>query len=185
MIIDPNNGFNMVRIDSGRDCKDLVDLFRELKGDFLRNPKTSDQIRHLLESHPDRPLIICGHGSPLGVLNRNRDGYILDKSFQPLLQQLPCVIGIWCYAGNFADAYDIKGFFTSMFVSNFTESLECGVKAHPEDLRSENQVFAKRMNWLLRNEPDVSKWTGWMQAIMEGETRPFVLYNYEGLTYYE
>lgn len=183
MVLDPTYGFNVVNMVTREDNADLAGVFAGLSGDILTNPRRSE-VKRLLSAHPERPLVLLGHGTERGLLNEKWDGYVVGSELVQLLRRQQLVIGVFCYAGNFADAYGLRGFFTSMFISNVQESVEAGYPAEAGTIRSENVEFSRRLNELIRTEPEVSLWPG---KLMEyGMTRePFVRYNYEAMACYE
>lgn len=191
MKIDYSKGFTMVLMESTLDCSDFRPLFEQLPGDFLVNPGKW-QLREMIKTHLDRPLIICGHGTPQGVINKDWNGYVLDSNDVQVLRQLPCVIGVWCFASEFADKYDLKGFFTSMFISTPQEAaMEGFVHADPDAISAENVLFSVRINSLIKTQPDVSDWVPRLQRLItRGQNDPippadFVKFNYEALSYFE
>ena len=54
------------------------------------------------------------------IKNEKLNSYLIDSEMVHLLRDKE-IIGIWCNASNFAYKYDLKGFFTSMFISNEKE----------------------------------------------------------------
>jgi hypothetical protein len=112
------------------------------------------------------------------------DGYVISSKDVDLLRKRN-VIGLWCYAGNFADKYGLHGFFTSMFISNVNEAINLNFNATKEDITSENIKFAVSINALLRRQVPYSAWVMNLQEIASFSDLPFVHYNYEALAYYE
>lgn len=92
------------------------------------------------------------------------------------------VIGIWCNASSFASKYDLKGFFTSMFISNEKELIECGFKTFEnceEEISKQNRKFSLRLNILLRLNRPISEWSEYLTNSLDKDERDFVYYNYE------
>ena len=71
----------------------------------------------------DGPIVLLGHGTPKGLLDATFYDFIIESRDVELLRQ-KTIIGIWCYASEFADRYGLHGFFTSMFISNMDEAIE-------------------------------------------------------------
>ena len=115
MIINTTNGFNMIEVNSRPDCQDFSCLYDRLQGTHLLNPSKSE-VKKLLTTHPERPLILSGHGDDNGLYNHLWNGYLISSKDVELLRKQQVIIGVWCFAGNFADRYGLKGFFTSMFI---------------------------------------------------------------------
>ena len=65
------------------------------------------------------------------------------------------IIGIWCYASDFARIHNLRGFFTYMFISNTQECLynRCGSYDN-EVVYEQNRLFAERVRGLItENRP--------------------------------
>ena len=75
-------------------------------------------------------IIMMGHGSPDGLLAMNQfktdSPYIVDKSFIDVLSKKNAIY-IWCYANEFVNKYNLKGFYTGMFISEAREAYYCGL----------------------------------------------------------
>lgn len=178
--------FDIIVVDSQPDCKDFRGIYEGLDGDILINP-SKGQIRTMLRAHPERPLIISGHGTESGLLNKDWNGYVVDSRIVDMLRKRSCIIGVWCYAGNFADRYGLHGFFTSMFISTPEEAAECGYpEADPEDITRENRLFSKRLNKLLKElyicdgKPMIEDWPRRISRKAD-ISKGFVRYNYEAI----
>lgn len=191
MKIAKDTPFNMVIVNSSPDNNDFKPIFNDIPGEILVNPNLS-KFNSLLRSHKDRPLIITGHGDESGVYNEHLNGYILSHNNVYLLRQLPFIIGVWCFAGNFADHFNLPGFYTSMFISNVSEAHLMGHPAPTSMIQEENIKFANLLNHLIKTEPDMSKWVDIFHksinldgigSVRDTNLRTFVRYNYEALYY--
>ena len=133
----------------------------------------------------DGPVVLLGHGTPRGLLADNFWEYVIDSTDVELLRQRT-VIGFWCYASEFADRYDLHGFFTSMFVSNMNEAVEHQVDhlATEENIAEEMELFCREINCFIKAGLPMNEWVENLQGMCNREL-PFVRYNYEALTYYE
>lgn len=178
--------FDIIVVESQPDCKDFRGIYEGLDGDILINP-SKGQVRTMLRAHPERPLIISGHGTESGLLNKDWNGYVVDSRLVDMLRKRSCIVGVWCYAGNFADRYGLHGFFTSMFISTPEEADECGFpEADPMDITRENQLFSKRINKLLKDlhmcdgRPLLDNWVLELQRKAD-ISKGFVRYNYEAM----
>ena len=92
-------------------------------------------------------------------------------------------IDIWCNASNFADRYDLTGFFTSMFISNSEELIDCGFSLFDncdDEITRQNQIFASRINNLLVTQTPTRDWARILYSSLINEER-FVYYNYEAM----
>ena len=184
MILDPTYGFNVVNMVTRDDNRDFTEILNGLTGDILVNPRRS-AVRKLLSAHPERPLVLLGHGTPRGLLNEKWDGYVVGSGLVQLLRKQQCIIGVFCYAGNFADEYNLHGFFTSMFISNVSESVDEGFPSTHESIQRENILFSKKLNNLILNEPNMALWVPKLQEYGLNHKEPFVRFNYEAMAFYE
>jgi hypothetical protein len=129
-------------------------------------------------------ILFCGHGSTLGLLHPNLDSgqYILHENNSHLIHANR-VIGIWCYASEFAEAQHLNGFFSWMFISNLNEAYEIGLtEAYASDIDMSSRLFAERLNGLLSANVPMNEWVQRLQAQMNLEI-PTEVFNYMGLTY--
>lgn len=104
-------------------------------------------------------LILCGHGSGEGLFGR--DGYALYSADVPFIHA-QYVIGVWCHAKDFAKKYHVKGFFTSMYISNMSEAvfnIRGEVTVSSADITESEVKFCKVLNYLISNELyNIKKW---------------------------
>lgn len=88
-----------------------------------------DYIKEQIKIH-DR-VMMMGHGSPGGLFSvgqfNTNNGYIIDESFVDLLRDKEDSVFIWCNADKFVERYDLKGFYTGMFISEVGEAYYCGL----------------------------------------------------------
>lgn len=99
-------------------------------------------------------VILLGHGTKHGLLRSDYDGYIVNADLVDELNKKE-VIGIWCYASDFAKKNGLKGLFSGMFISEQNEALMEGLEL-PETLsiEDENKAFAYIMHYHLVNKRD-------------------------------
>ena len=176
---------DIITVVSKEDTEDFECLYNGgLPGHTLINP-TRLQVKEMLEAHTYRPLLIFGHGDERGLYDKDY-GYLIGAKEIPLLRQRSCIIGVWCYASNFADHYDLKGFFTSMFISNMEEAIIHQVDrgATPEKIKEENIKFAKNLKKAIIEKQPIENWA---KTFQDGAdiSLPFVRFNYEALSYFD
>lgn len=171
----------VIHIISTEDTNDFSGIYDGLDATILINP-TASECRRAIIDETER-IVLIGHGTECGLLNQRLDGYIIDSRMVQFLRGID-VIGIWCNASNFADRYDLTGFFTSMFISNTRELIECGFQTFDnceEEIRRQNLIFAERINQLLTaNTPSVDWATILFNSLTDSDER-FVYYNYEAM----
>jgi hypothetical protein len=88
---------------------------------------TKSEVNELIVTH-DR-VMMMGHGSPYGLFSvgmfSTNNGYIIDNSTVPYLQEKKDNVYIWCHANGFVDKHQLKGFYTGMFISEVGEAMYC------------------------------------------------------------
>ena len=170
----------VIHIISTEDTNDFSGIYAGLDATILINPTASECRRAIINE--TEQIVLIGHGTECGLLNQRLDGYIIDSRMVQFLRGKD-VIGIWCNASNFADRYDLTGFFTSMFISNTRELIECGFQIFDncdEEIMRQNQIFASRINQLLSTNTPSREWATILFDSLNNEER-FVYYNYEAM----
>ena len=175
----------VIHVISTEDTKMFKCLYTGIDAKVLVNPTKEDAIKAIYEENDC--VMLIGHGTEYGLLDVDLNGYLIGPGSAPLLKNRT-VIGIWCYAGNFAQKYDLKGFFTSNFISNIDELIDCGFSRFNEDedtISVENFLFSCRINEYLREKVPLCEWVDKLQDSVKDEKQPFVKYNYEALYFNE
>lgn len=131
-------------------------------------------------------LIMCGHGTPCGLLNPGFNGgaYLIDQSNY---RKIKCnrIIAVWCHAKDFAETYGVKGFWSSMFISNSGEASMNGIKSVSDKSITEQEIlFCIRLNELIKNYIPMKTWIDKLKAQADYDNE-VVQFNYEGLRYYK
>lgn len=112
------------------------------------------EIAAILKNNPDESLMWLGHGTTQGLISPapggyEFDGYCIDKSIAEELRRHN-VIGISCYASEFAKANGLHGLFTGMYISESDEALQYQIDTTDEEIQHENKLFCYRMIKLLK-----------------------------------
>ena len=106
----------------------------------LRNGFTKDEIKEQIKEY-DR-IIMLGHGSPDGLFAvgqfKTDNSYIIDSSSTDILAEKEENVYIWCHANKFVEKFDLKGFYTGMFVSEFLEVVYCQLPLVEDDVINES-----------------------------------------------
>ena len=171
----------IIHIISTEDTNDFAGIYEGLNATILINPTPSECKRAIINEQ-DR-IVLIGHGTYWGLLNQRLDGFVVDPNMVQFLRGKD-IIGIWCNASNFADRYDLKGFFTSMFISNSNELIDCGFQPFEnceEEIRRQNLIFAKRINELLITNTPSGDWATILFNSLTDSDERFVYYNYEAM----
>ena len=131
-------------------------------------------------------LVMCGHGTPEGLINPNFtdfDRYLIDRRNKDLIRA-KSIVGIWCHARDFAERYGVRGFWSSMFISNLMEAhynhiynTDSGTITHDETM------FCLFTNYLIRNNVPQENWIDVLCKCVDFND-PVIRFNYSGLVYY-
>ena len=142
-------------------------------------------VNEAIENEHDT-LIMCGHGTPQGLLNPGfKDGmYLVDRN---TVNKIHCnrVIGIWCHAKDYAETYGVKGFWSSMFISNSGEARSNQITTVSDKSITDQEIlFCIRLNALIRNYVPMKTWIDTLKEDAD-YSNPVVKFNYDGLRYYK
>ncbi len=180
----------IIHIISLVDTEQFSSIYKDIDANILINPSKKVAKKAIIEEK--ECIVLIGHGTEYGLLNPRLDGFIVDSSMVQFLRN-KTVIGIWCFASNFADKYDLKGFFTSNFISNENEcnyfyltnmiDINYDISKIGEIIEQENIKFSNQINTYLKNRTPLSEWVDGLQN--NCSDYPFVRYNYEALFYNE
>lgn len=171
-------------MDSMKDTERLKKAYEGLENVTLLYNKSRKEIENVLATNNDKVVMCLGHGSRHGLFSHNWRGFVIDQNNAHLLKDR-LVIGIWCYASEFADSVGLHGYFTSMFISNYSEALFNGFPNNNEqDIFDEIDVFAGQINSFVKNDIDMSCWVGILQENCHKE-KDFVRFNYEAMTFFD
>ena len=177
-------GMIIVYVNSKEDTSTFSPLYENIEGSTLLYNPTKEEVVKILSERPNESLMCFGHGTESGLLSEDWSETIIDSSMVDLLRDRD-IIGIWCYASEFAKRHNLRGFFTYMFVSNLQECVFCRLGYYDEEIIFEqNEKFARRINELINNGTPLADW---VELLNEGRDQgyAFVDFNYENLCYFE
>jgi len=102
----------------------LCPIYQTIKNKtVLRKGFTKKEVVEQIKLH-DR-IIMLGHGSPDGLFAVGQfetdNTFIIDSSLIDILADKEENVYIWCHANKFVEKFDLKGFYTGMFVSEILE----------------------------------------------------------------
>jgi hypothetical protein len=113
-------------------------------------------------------IIFAGHGDSHGLYAPDWLDYIIDRENVRLVKAKH-VIGVWCHASDFARKNNLKGFFTSMYVSNAGEAYGEGLVKEKETdsieqveklegtIEESNNEFFRYVNTILKENREISE----------------------------
>jgi hypothetical protein len=141
----------------------------------------------------DDTLILCGHGTSLGLLHPNWDSgqYIIHENNAHLIHA-HTVIGHWCWAAEFAENNHLHGFFTGMFISNVGEAERFDIfDMHSDndnidiDIQQYETYFMVHTHTLLENHTPLNEWIGSFAGDGINFNNVIGSFNYNGLRYFD
>jgi len=119
---------------------DFLNVIHKDYNVFDADSNTKLQLIKAISQHDK--IIMLGHGSGDGLFSSHHDKFIIDSSFTNLLRQKK-LIGIWCYAVDFADRHNLKGLFSGMIISEMDEAYLNNIEATESEILNQNIDFAK------------------------------------------
>ena len=144
-------------------------------------------IRERIGSAPKEELVVMlGHGCDKGLFAPYGENQfartIVDSRLVYLLREHPCM-GIWCYANEFAENYELKGLFSGMVVSDANEANDLCLDFDGEDIDQLNKQYALDMEYCFRHYPlhIIPK----IMLEVQDYNSPIKDFNYKSLYYYE
>jgi hypothetical protein len=113
---------------------------------------TKQQLTDLIQHHDT--IMMMGHGSPHGLFAVGNfidcHGYIISMNDVELLKQKTDNVYVWCNANVYFNKYELKGFSTSMFISEVGEAYYCGLpNVNQNEVNESNDYFAYLLGKLL------------------------------------
>jgi len=120
---------------------------------------TYEALQREIEMHDE--VIMCGHGYSDGLFaisrfpNQGHMDYIIDNSTAKFLKEKRKIVAIWCYAKNYIKSNEINNsFYSGMFISEVSESLDCGLKGVTQEMIDEsNDCFSEELGSLIDLAP--------------------------------
>lgn len=141
-------------------------------------------VKKMIEQH-DR-VIMMGHGSPNGLFSVGQFeedyGFIINHTMIDILNRQPQNIFIWCNADQFVGKYNLKGFYSGMFISEVSEAAYCGLPGiRQEQVDESNDRFAHILGACI-NDPKETLYNKVKKAYgILAENNPVARYNYDRL----
>lgn len=171
----------IVYVDTQEDTSTFKTLYDGIECTLLTNPRRSEVVK-ILEDNPTETLMCFGHGSSNGLFSSHIDeNMVIDGQMIHLLKDRE-IIGIWCYASQFAIKHNLKGFFTYMFISNSVEAKCFMYKGGNEEIFAENKLFAERINNFIKDKTPLCEWVDKLNEVANHDI-DFVHFNYSNLSY--
>jgi len=147
-------------------------------GHIIKNRISRAQINHLIWLEKSKEefgsILLLGHGTSHGLLGIEW-GMNLSRTGQPVLvvgekevdtlrfhkskkdyekqhRDFECsIVGLWCYANEFALKYGLRGLYSGMIISEIDEALNFGFNVGRDLISETNQAFCERLSRLLND----------------------------------
>ena len=118
-----------------------------------------EKVEQAIEAEHDT-LICCGHGSQMGLFDPSGTGYTFLVNRQNYKKiKVNRFIGIWCHASEYGESVHLKGFYSSMFISNKKEAeMNSCYQASAKAITDQEVLFCLRLNELISNYIPMKKW---------------------------
>ena len=147
---------------------------------------SKEQLKKLVEKN--ERIIMLGHGSPSGLFAVGQFGFysdlIIDHTFVPLLRKSKSNIFIWCYADAFVNLYNLKGFYSGMFISEVEEANYCGLPFISQEMVDEsNYAFGNILSDNLCQDANIIYHNVRTKYGVLAKKNPVALYNWERLNF--
>jgi|SRR6056300_1029352 hypothetical protein len=145
---------------------------------------SKDYVMEQIKTH-DR-VMMMGHGSPgglfaVGQFDQTR-GFIIDHECVELLKEKDNSVFIWCNADQFVERYDLKGFYTGMFISEVGEAMYCGLpETEQPEVDESNYSFVEIMGECIDHDPKTIHFVAKERYGKLVDHNPVAKYNHERL----
>jgi hypothetical protein len=141
---------------------------------------SKSEVQQLIREH-DR-VMMMGHGSPGGLFSvgqfPNSGGYIIDYTFAPILNQKDNSVFIWCNADKYVETFNLKGFYSGMFISEVGEADYCGIPGTDQELIDESNFgFCNIISKYINEDKNVIHENVLREYGVIAEENPVALYN--------
>lgn len=138
------------------------------------------EVIKLITEH-DR-IMMMGHGSPGGLFSvgkfQNSGAYIIDQTTVPYLKSKLDSVFIWCNADKFVDMYQLRGFYSGMFISEVGEAYYCGLPGtEQEQVDESNFGFCNIISKYINENKEVIHENVTKEYGLIAENNPVALYN--------
>lgn len=129
---------------SDRSTDFLKPIYSSIEATVITGGVSKDEVRDLIEKH-DR-VIMLGHGAPSGLFSIgqfDQYGMVIDHTMVEALSKKKDNVYIWCNADQFVQKHNLRGFYTGMFISEYSEATMCNVITRQGEVERSNDLFAQ------------------------------------------
>ena len=153
----------------------LTEIYADKDWTVINHNPSHKELKAQIAAH-DR-IVMLGHGTEYGLIQPNNGlRLIINSDLVYLLRQKICVC-IWCNADIFARKYELKGFYTGMIISEYTEAIDFAVNTTADELLYSNIWFAK----CVKDSIDAPNMLSAMKIRYDHDTNPVIDFNKKNL----
>jgi hypothetical protein len=157
------------------DSTTFLDIIYKDKGWTVINDSYTTRKEYVRQIKEHDRIIMMGHGCPSGLFYTP-----IDSKMVYLLREKECVC-IWCNADKFVQKYNLKGFYTGMFISEVSEANYFGIKIDQADVTYSNLFFVNLMSGFIDSENILNE----IKSSYLDDDNPVIQFNTERLYYRE
>lgn len=125
----------------------LKEIYSNIECTVVNENISHSKLNFLIATH--YRIIMLGHGVPSGLLGFNR--LVINSTLVYLLRSKQC-IAIWCNADQFIKNYNLKGFYTGMFISETEEADYFNIISDQSKINASNELFAKAVGKYINDD---------------------------------
>jgi len=121
----------------------LKPIYEKIKDQIvITSNSTPEEISSLIKT--SNRVIMLGHGSSMGLFALNvfpqniLKPYVIGSEEKEILKDKTENIYIWCNANKYVEYYNLKGFYSGMFISEIHEAILCGLKNITQEIINES-----------------------------------------------
>lgn len=131
-------------------------------------------LKKLVRVH-DR-IIMMGHGTENGLISGDRRRLVVDSQWVYLLKLKRCVY-IWCNADKFVKKYNLWGFYTGMFISEYNEAIDNCIQSSNASIDFSNRLFSMAVRDFIDDDNMLEK----VKDVYKSDSCPVIKFNNERL----
>lgn len=151
----------------------LSHIYKDKNFNVITYNPTNSKLRKLLKEY-DR-IIMLGHGSKDGLFGHKK--FMISSNDVATLREKE-IVAIWCNADEFVKKYNLKGFYSGMFISEIDEAYYEGVYGlSVGEIEKSNNDFAKILGKYLDDSNVLEK----VKSEYKDDDSSVVIFNRERL----
>jgi len=162
----------------------LCHIYEDIRNKtVIRMGVSQKDIRKLIKSH-DR-IIMLGHGCQLGLFSLGMfpgsSGCVIDINMVNVLKEKSDCYYIWCNADKFVDYWELKGFYSGMFISEVGEAYWFNIVTNQDVVNESNYTFSEILSKYIKRPIKQTHKKVIQQYGELVQSNPVVSYNHQRL----